>query len=56
MRKPEKMPKNTWALVKEYFDKIYETDHFMDFWEVKGTYCGDIRCMRFYENGMVTER
>ena len=56
MKKPQRMDTKTWLEVKKHFDKIYETDHFIDFWEVKGSYCGDVRCMRFYENGMVCER
>ena len=62
MKKPQKMDTKTWTEVKRYFDKIYESDrcpttpYFKGFWEIKGSYCGDIRCMRFYDDGMVTER
>lgn len=56
MKKPDRMPNSIWVLVKDNFDKIYEAENWMDYWEVRGSYCGDMRCMRFYSNGMVTER
>ena len=47
--------------IRKDFDEIYETYNGFDvhlgkFLEVKGSYCGDMRCYRYYENGMVTER
>ena len=62
MKKPKNMPKDTWELVSRNFDKIYETDrcpttpYFKGYWEVRGSFCGDMRCMRFYDDGMVGER
>ncbi len=58
MKKPAGIDKETWAKVRASFDKIYDSyrDNYRGFWEIKGSYCGDMRCMRFYDSGLVTER
>ena len=58
MRKSANMKPETEAKIKDNFEEIYDIyyDAYSKFWEVKGTMGGDIRCMRFYDSGMVTER
>lgn len=41
---------------KEYMDKIFEKHRCNDFWEVIGKRGGDSLRMRFYDNGLVTEK
>ena len=42
--------------VKEYLDKVLEKHRGNDFWEVIGKKGGDVLRMKFYDNGMVTEK
>jgi hypothetical protein len=42
--------------VKSYMDKIYDKYRGDNFWEVKGSRGGDTLRMRFYDDGLVTEK
>lgn len=41
---------------KHDFDEIFDIYEDMDYVEIRGMYCGDMRCYRYYDNGLVTER
>ena len=41
---------------KRDFDEIYDVYEGRDFVEINGSFCGDLRCYRYYDNGMVAER
>ena len=55
MKQSERV-KKAMKKAKEDFDKIYEVYEGYGFVEVRGSYCGDMRCYRYYDNGTVTER
>ena len=44
------------AQIKEDFDVVYTKEMWSNYVEVKGEYCGDMRCYRYYSNKVVTER
>lgn len=42
--------------VKSYMDKVIEKYRGENFWEVVGKRSGDVLRMRFYDDGLVTEK
>ena len=42
--------------IKQYVEEIYTMERYGNYVEVTGYYCGDIRHLKFYDNGEVAEK